>query len=136
MRAAGVRKRCDVCGRRFNHTHPTTQEPPTRYRPHKLCANLCGYLNGTGLCEEEILVDDIKTRYLREHDGEKFAAAAALGIDLMRGDAEQLKAGYTFANACAAACELFGFDTPTRVAIVAETMHEACSLGAMLDTAL
>ncbi len=58
----------------------------------------------------------IKAEYLDRAKGNDLIAATAFAIDLMIGDKEKFKAGYSAANAAIAAEEVFGID---RVQILA-----------------
>lgn len=51
-----------------------------------------------------------RAEYLRRADGDEDRAAVLLARDLMRGDPETLRAGYSGENAALAAARLFGLD--------------------------
>ena len=66
----------------------------------------------------------LKTRYLADY-GNARRAAVALARDLMRGDPDTFKAGYSPANAALAAGELFGLNAAETDAVRLEVSRDA-----------
>lgn len=68
---------------------------------------------------------DLIDKVRRADDGpQKGRLVADLAVALMAGDPESLKAGYSFANALLAACEVGLVTSLARQALVAELMHK------------